>query len=764
MSDPARSILDEKLRTVTQMREPRPEFVEGLWAHITAQPASALPSVPERRRRRLARPAWYAIGLLVVSLVILTLVIGPQRVFAAVRELLGYIPGVGIVDQSGGIRVLAEPVSATREGVTLTVTGATLTADGTRLQFRTFGVPRSAYPLREDVSGCYEPEYLRLPDGTKLEGRGEMPPVPAGVDEAVFVLPCIGDTLPGTVPEDWELPLRFVPAPEDLAVMPVVELSPSIGPGAETAAPAAAPEATAATQPSSGRSPVTLTQVIETSDGYILIGEFHPEVEPGRWAQVTGVPLIHDADGEKVPYSFPLDIQPPDVNDGSGGFGFAFQFRSAGLAYPLTLTFYGVNVSPADPEATAEFEFDFGPDPQPGQEWTPNLEIELAGHTLTLASVATDIGPSRNGYSFEFLTDPRVYSAAVEILGHTASGGGGGGGGGLTGGKFSASLAYERIPTGRVTILLSNLTVISDPLTWEGQWSPASPADQERAEPTPQPGLCLASESLDQVPAAPPGLFRGLALVYRQLEGTEDWGLVLQDLEGGDEQVLVRGTGWGALSPDGSQLAYSAADGIRIRDIAGGQEILTEAVGGYDMHWSPDGSQIAYIGGSSISTWVINGDGTRARQISDQSYDAVIGWSPDGAEVYFAIPFTGGAAWQVRAVNTTTLAWRDLFVIENGSAKSLSAALSPDGKWIAYRSRDHTGVYLVRTNGEEAHQVLEKVTQGISGIVWGRGGWLGVSMIDPSGDDRLLVLVQPETCLAYALPAVRGDLEGLHLE
>jgi len=761
MSDPARSILDEKLRTVTQIPGPRPEFVEGLWAQIAAQSGSALPSVPERARRRLARPAWYALGLLVLSLIILTLVIGPQRVFAAVRELLGYIPGVGIVDPSGGIRVLAEPVSATRDGVTLTVTGATLTADGTRLQYRIFGVPWSAYPRLESVSGCFAPLYLRLPDGTKLEAEGDMGPVPADVSEAVFVMPCIAGTLPGTVPEDWELPLRFVPAPKELEVMPVVELSPSVQPSVETAAPEAAPEEGAATQASPEPSPVTFTQVIETNDGYILIGEFRPEVQPGIWVQVTGVPIIHDADGKNVPYTHPLDIQPPDVNDGSGGFGFAFEFRSAGLAYPLTLTFYGVNVSPADPEATAEFEFDFGPDPQPGQEWAPNLEIELPGHTLTLASIAAD---SRNGYSFRFLTDPRVYGASVQIRDHQANGGGGGGGGGLTGGKFSASLAYEQIPTGRVTVVLSNLTVVSDPLTWQGQWSPPSPEDQERAEPTPQPGLCLASESLDQLPAAPPGLFRGLALVYKQLEGSEDWGLVLQNLEGGDEQVLVRGTGWGALSPDGSHLAYSAPDGIRIKDMAGGQEILTEAVGGYDMHWSPDGWQIAYIGGSSISTWVINADGTGARKISDQSYEAVIGWSPDGAEVYFAIPFTGGAAWQVRAVNTTTLAWRDPFIIENGSAKSLSAALSPDGSWIAYRSRDHTGVYLVRSNGEEAHQVLEKVTQGISGIVWGRGGWLGVSMVDSGGDDRILVLVQPETCLAYALPAVRGDLEGLHLE
>jgi hypothetical protein len=588
-----------------------------------------------------------------------------------------------------------------------------------------------------------------------------MGPVPPDVNEAVFVLPCIAGTLPGTVPENWELPLRFVPAPEELTVMPVVELSPSTEPTVETAAPAAVPEESAAPQASPGSSPVTLAQVIETGDGYILIGEFRPDVEPGIWAQVTGVPLIHDANGEKVPYTFPLDIQPPDVNDGSGGYGFAFEFRSAGLAYPLTLTFYGVNVSPADPEATAEFEFDFGPDPQPGQEWRPDLDIQLAGHTLTLASIAAD---SRNGYSFSFLTDPRVYGASVQIQDHQANGGGGGGGGGLTGGRFSASLAYEQIPAGRVTIQLSNLTIVSDPLTWQGQWSPAFPVDHAGAEPTPQPGLCLPSESLDEVPAAPPGLFRGLALVYRQLEGSDEWGEVLLDLETGGEQVVIPGGSRGDLSPDGSRLTYSAPDGIRIKDIAGGEEILTEAVGGYDLHWSPDGSQIAYIGGSSIGTYVIEPDGTGARQISNQSYEAVIGWAPDGVEIYVAIPFTGGAAWQVRAVNATTLAWRDLFIIENGSAKSLSAALTPDGSWIAYRSRDHTGVFLVRPNGEEAHPVLERVTQGISGIVWGRGGWLGVSVIDSSGGDRILVLVQPETCLAYAIPTVQGDLEGLHLE
>ncbi len=39
----------------------------------------------------------------------------------AIGRSLGYIPGTGIVEQGAPIRVLAEPVSLTRDGITLTI-------------------------------------------------------------------------------------------------------------------------------------------------------------------------------------------------------------------------------------------------------------------------------------------------------------------------------------------------------------------------------------------------------------------------------------------------------------------------------------------------------------------------------------------------------------------------------------------------------------------------------------------------------------------
>ncbi|MCX6071669.1 MAG: hypothetical protein NTU91_12580, partial [Chloroflexi bacterium] len=163
MDSPSRSSFEEKVRAATDLPAPRSEFVEALWNRIASQSPASRPGTLRLTRRLSFRAAWMLLGILLVTLLAITLVIGPARVYAAVRQLFGYIPGVGIVDQSGPIRVLAEPVSQTREGITITVTSATLTSDRTHIEYRIFGVPRSAYPDREDVHGCFESDYLLLP-------------------------------------------------------------------------------------------------------------------------------------------------------------------------------------------------------------------------------------------------------------------------------------------------------------------------------------------------------------------------------------------------------------------------------------------------------------------------------------------------------------------------------------------------------------------------------------------------------------------------
>ncbi len=716
------------------------------------------------------------VALFVLMAVAVTLVSFPG-VVTAMQRLFGYIPGVGIVEENAPIRVLAAPVTITREGISVTVTSATLTGDQTHIEYRIFGVPRSAYPDNEAITGCLEREALVLPDGTRLTPLQNFPPIPTGVNQATLVIPCIFNTLPGKAPDNWQIPLSFVPAPPDLTVMPVIELSPS--PQAQpSATPAAAiaesanstAQATLTSAPPVDSS-ITVDKVIETADGYILIGKFSPPVKPGDWIQQTGMMQILDASGKKVPYTQPNDISPSiNVDPSVAQFGWVMQFRAAGLTYPLTITLPGTMITQADPNATAEFTFDAGSDPQPGQEWTPDQEIQLAGHMLKLARIDVD---SRNGYGFMFESDAKVSAVSLQIEGYQAVGGGGGGGGGGSGAEakssFNVSVAYRDLPKGKLKVILSKLTVLGDALTWQGQWSPANPRTDWPAAPTAQPGMCLSIDQINQLQPAPAELTHGAALFYEQLskpgDTNEKWGVVLYPLDGtsGQGQVVAPDASWGTLSLDGSKAAYPAQDGIHVVDLATQAETVLAATGGFDLHLSPDSSQIAFVSSSADNVSIIDSGGSApARRISDQSYESVIGWSPDSRQVYIAIPYTGGSAWKVQAIDITTNAARDLFTIENGSAKSLGAAISPDGNWIAYRGQENDSLILVRTDGSQMHQVIE-LSGGITGIAWSKSGWIGLSLYNPDNYERRIVLLQPDNCQAYVLPGLHGDLEGLFL-
>lgn len=261
---------EEEIRAAVAAPLAREEFLKDLHTRILHEAEIK----PRTNRPVFLRPAWVVVFVLTVLLIGL-LAVGPQRVIAAVRGLLGYIPGVGIVEQGAPIRVLAEPVTVTRDEISITVTSATLSADKTHIEYCIFGVPGSAYPDREDVMGCTTPEYLRLPDETQLSRKGnDFEPVPARIDAATFVMPCIFNTLPAKTPENWELSLRFVTAPPDLTVMPVIDLSPTSQPSLIPATTAPTEEL-GATPTSMVNNRITIIKEIETSDGYILIGQSH---------------------------------------------------------------------------------------------------------------------------------------------------------------------------------------------------------------------------------------------------------------------------------------------------------------------------------------------------------------------------------------------------------------------------------------------------------------------------------------------------------
>jgi hypothetical protein len=395
--------------------------------------------------------------LLVLAFALLALLI-LTTVAYAIGHLTGYIPGIGLIDQSAPIRVLAEPVSQTRDGVTLTVKEAVLTSDKTVLVFSLDGVRGDMLSHNENVTGCSGLATVRLPDGkvlqmmegggTASESRFVFTAIPVNVKDATFILPCISDTLAGKAPENWELSLHFIPAPPDLTVVPVIEIQPT-----------SQPTSPAATIPPS---PVMLQKVIQIGDRYILMGTLNCKTRTDAWCILTGQ-KITDAKGKDVFYTMPNEAGLP-------AFDWGFEINGSTTAFPITLEFTGVYIAQVDPQASAEFEFDAGAYPHPGQEWQVNKDFQIGGHTFRLVSITAD---SRGGYDFSFHSDEPGLCVNVNIEGYTPVGGGGGGS--PTSKDWSVGIAYTEIPTGKLKVILSNLTAVTRSDTWQLQWSPENP-------------------------------------------------------------------------------------------------------------------------------------------------------------------------------------------------------------------------------------------------------------------------------------------------
>jgi len=744
---------EDDIREAFNAPDIRPAFAEQLRRQL-AQAAEYKP----RQARRLfyLRPAWAALLAVLAALIIGTLLIGPQRVYAAVRQLFGYLPGVGIIDQSAPIRVLAERVSVTRDGVTVSVNQVTLLADETKLDYGVSGVPLSAYPKGEAVTGCIEREYLRLPDGSRLEIGA---PIPTDVNEATFVMPCIFNTLPGTVPTDWELPLRFISAPPDLTVMPVIELTPTLLKESVTPEAVQTEEAGAA---NTVQAAVTVEKVIETEDGYILVGAFRPRPPAGTWVQVTGAPVIRDANGRKVNYFYPEDVQPAyDESMNNGGFPWAFRIKAANLTFPLTIRFSGVALTHVDPSATAEIEFDAGTDPQPGQEWQIDQTVQLGHYSLVLVSITAS---SRGGYSFRIRPEGGLSGASVQIAGYTPNGGGGGGGGETMTEEYTTSLSYAELPRGKLTIVFSDPVVPSEIQTWEGQWQPEIPP---AFRPTPETGassVCLDANSFQALEALPTGLDGWMLLT----ELNPKRQIVLSGMHGEQRQVLAEDSARGVLTLDGKRLAYpssASSGGIAVMDLASKETTVLDGIQGGDLHWSQDGSRIAYVtAGEAYGIFVTSIAEVNPRQLSNLGYESVAGWSADGTQLYYAIPDSGGGGFMLRAVDVQTGATRDLFVLDDSSRKAPFPAVSPDGKWVAYRARDNSSLYLKGMDGGPARLILDAPATAINGIVWEKEGHLlGVSLLTSDNQDGEIILIQHDNCEIYRLPELRGELDGIYI-
>jgi hypothetical protein len=90
-------------------------------------------------------------------------------------------------------------------------------------------------------------------------------------------------------------------------------------------------------------------------------------------------------------------------------------------------------------------------------------------------------------------------------------------------------------------------------------------------------------------------------------------------------------------------------------------------------------------------------------------------------------------------------------------------AVSPDGKWIAYRASDNSSLYLKAMDGSPARLLLDNPAIAINGLAWDKGSnYLGISLITDSEQDGEVILLEPDNCEVYRL-GLRGMLDGIDI-
>jgi len=764
--------LEEAVRRAMAVPEAAPAFVDRL-AERLAERAHRRPGLVARRR-------WvWALGLLLI-LLLAGAAIGPANIVAAMQRLLGYIPGVGLVDDSGGLRVLAAPVTLEREGITVTVSQAVLDAHQTVVLYQVDGIPPEALVQRvgegeEMPPFCGAMPELRLSDtagpgligGSGGGGRGYervtaagtaeghgwssgyewrvvYEAIPPDVSEALFFMPCIHDTAPGAAPESWELTLHFIPAPPEVTVFPVFQVTP--------------PPETSSAPPEAEEAGLVLDQVIETEESYILIGTFRQGLSiPG--GMVMGF-LDLDITTENGQSWIFWPAEDLDLAQSQPGVvPWAFEIMKGYPTPPLTLRVDSVDV---ELSADAMIEFDTGPDPEPGQEWILNREIEVAGRRVTLLSVTLHEGPRENGYEFFFRADADIYMVRVEDLEHMVAGGYGGG----WEGEFSDGLVYEgTVPSGSLTFHISAIGLrVAGP--WTLTWEP--PAEGAGGTPVSLPEPCFTAEVWEQAlesPMALPAGLEGRIIAYGTIVddggalSPENAGVFVVDLMTGERQVLGPGT-WPALSPNGSRAVYSGQDALHIVDLETGEDRPLPGTTPADFRprWSPDGSEIAFVHGDDRNLYVVHTDGSGPQQVTEgPEYELLVDWSPDGGSLLFGAPGPEGIV--LRFVDRLTGEATDVLTFDG---KDASAALSPDGRRLAVLARvagmDY-GLFLDSIDGSESRLLAQLDGWTISDPVWSPDGeWLMLTVTGYDGAEATLhpVLLSPTTCEVFPVVGIEG--------
>jgi hypothetical protein len=490
---------EEKVRMAMAVPEANPDFVHKLQKELAGRPV-------KMTSRFILKPVW-AIAFV---LLLFTVIASTPAAVNALKRLFGYVPNVGLVENTGNVRMLAEPSSVTRDGITITITQAMVYADHVELTYSVQGIAES-YDTGNDMCGFVHPNNdfwsdadadLRLPDGTivrrdyagtyQAANAFAMKPVyavavPSDVTELTMVLKCIPFTRIGEAPENWEVPFKLVAIPEGTVIgEPVIVVEPTavlpIMEPTEVASSVPAPVVT-----------MTLSKIVPLDTATLVY--FSMDVENRDPSLISIMPAdayLIDSQGQKIDLIGGYTWQPFEHRVGS-----EFEFRSQAKPAdgPFTVVVesavaYYAPLYTEPQQATPDemsFTFDVGENPQYGQTWQIDRTIEIAGYPVHILSARAasfaDIqtpefidGSQGYDYGYEFIveTDPSAKLLLwMDIMSESANCW-------LNNQNLnvpeSSSINFTMLckdgyPKGNVRVTIGELSILVDN-TWQATWTP----------------------------------------------------------------------------------------------------------------------------------------------------------------------------------------------------------------------------------------------------------------------------------------------------
>jgi hypothetical protein len=730
------------------------------------------------------RPLMKVFVTVFLALLILAgVLIGVPSVRAAIQRWIGYVPGVGLVSE-GQIRVLAEPVSITREGITLTVEQVLVDSNQTTLIYSAKGLTAEMLDINPAVNspGCYKDAVLRFgnnkfsPTGqsgtnwiTGYQHRATYSVIPSQENEVTLLVPCLRSAMPGKTPENWELSFRLIPAPPEMTAFPVIEI-----PTPQPTTPAPLPSAETNAPLSTNGISVTFDRAIQLDDGYLIYATVHWENSGFSGLEVFGPSAFRllDSKGQNVSYTLNVD-ETASMPGKQGQTALAFRITSMQVPGPLTIAIDSVSVTKA---VTGSFIFDPGSNPKPGQVWELNQDVDLSdGYSLrvlraTYPKPPVEGLPQQAGFSFDMKSDT-ITGALLIDMAHPPAGGGGGSAG-WTEGVFTSGFSYRgAMPEGPITVNVEAIT-FNFSGHWEAQWTPPATKNQ----PTPQPSSCLTVESwqqaLQQHPSLPAGLTGKLALSKID-PPSHYYEMIVVGLDGSNPVSLGIGL-MPSFAPNGNQVVYMGpgkngiSDGLHIKDLISGQTTLLpgSAAGDINPLWSPDGSKIAFTRGPSSAynaslphhIIVTNADGSDFRQLTkgaDSSF--AVAWIPDGNRLIYTVNSQDKISVHIMDVRTGEVA---SFPNANYNA---DVFVSPDGNRLAFEERlplDKYGISISDWDGSNRKLVANGDPYIGTSPLWSADGkWLLINIYDLAANqkpDPTPALIQVDTCEIIPLTNLNG--------